>query len=58
VGKPERKRPLERPRLRLVDNIKMGLKEREWGGMDWSDLAQDRVQLMAPVSTPINLQVS
>jgi hypothetical protein len=34
VGKPEGKRPLERPRYRWVDNIKMGLREVGWGGMD------------------------
>jgi hypothetical protein len=38
-GKPEVKRPLERPRRRWVDNIKMGLREIGWGGMDWIDLA-------------------
>jgi hypothetical protein len=27
VGKPEEKRPLRRPRSRLVDNIKMDLRE-------------------------------
>jgi hypothetical protein len=27
VGKPERKRPLRRPRCRWVDNIKMDLRE-------------------------------
>jgi hypothetical protein len=27
VGKPEGKRPLERPRRRWVDNIKMALRE-------------------------------
>jgi hypothetical protein len=42
VGKPDGKRPLERPRHRWEDNIKMGLREIEWGGMDWVDLAQDR----------------
>jgi hypothetical protein len=26
------------------DNIKMGLREREWGVMDWIDLAEDRDQ--------------
>jgi hypothetical protein len=25
-----------------VNNIKMDLREIEWGGMDWIDLAQDR----------------
>jgi hypothetical protein len=42
VGKPEGKRPLGRPRRRWVDNIKMVLEEREWGGVDWIGLAQDR----------------
>jgi hypothetical protein len=27
VGKPEGKRPLRRPRIRLVDNIKIDLRE-------------------------------
>jgi hypothetical protein len=44
VGKPERKRPLGRPRRRWVDNIKMNLREIGWDGMDWIDLAQDRDQ--------------
>jgi hypothetical protein len=35
VGKPEGKRPLGRPRLRWVDNIKMDLREIGWDGMDW-----------------------
>jgi hypothetical protein len=44
VGKAEGKRPLERPRCRWEDNIKMDLKEKRWGGMDWIHLAQDRDQ--------------
>jgi hypothetical protein len=35
VGKSEGKRPLGRPRRRLVDNIKMDLREIRWDGMDW-----------------------
>jgi hypothetical protein len=42
VGKPERKRPLGRPRLRWEDNIKMDLQEMECRNMDWIELAQDR----------------
>jgi hypothetical protein len=42
VGKPEGKKPLGRPRHRLVDNIKINLKKIGWDGMDWMDLAQDR----------------
>jgi hypothetical protein len=42
VGNPEGKRPLGRPRRRWVDNIKMDLKEIEWYGTDWIELAQDK----------------
>jgi hypothetical protein len=44
VGNPEGKRPLGRPRRRWVNNVKIDLTEIGWGGMDWIDLAQDRVQ--------------
>jgi hypothetical protein len=44
VGNPEGKRPLGRPRRRWVDNIEMDLREIGWGGMDWTDLVQDRDQ--------------
>jgi hypothetical protein len=38
VGKPEGKRPLERPRRRWEDGIKMDLREigwRVWSGFIW-----------------------
>jgi hypothetical protein len=57
VGKPEGKRPLERPRRRWEDNIRMDLREIGWGGMDWIDLAQDRDQWRALVNTIMNLRV-
>jgi hypothetical protein len=38
VGTPEGKRPLGRPRRRLVDNIKMDLREIGWDGADWMDM--------------------
>jgi hypothetical protein len=44
VGNLEGKRPLRRPRHRWVENIKIDLRERGWGGMDWIDLVQDRDQ--------------
>jgi hypothetical protein len=44
VGKPEGKRQLGRTRRRLVDNIKLDLREMGWAGMDWIGLAQDRDQ--------------
>ena len=40
VGKPEGRRPLERPRW--VDNIRTDLQEMISGYMDWIGLAQDR----------------
>ena len=42
VGKPERRRPLGRPRLRWVDNIRMDLQEVGCGYMDWIGLVHDR----------------
>jgi hypothetical protein len=42
VGKPERKRPLGRPRRRRIDNIKMDLLEIGVNVVDWIGLAQDR----------------
>jgi hypothetical protein len=42
VGKPEGRRPLGRRRRRWVDNIKMNLREIEWDGINWIDLAEDR----------------
>jgi hypothetical protein len=57
VGKPEGKRPLGRPRPRWVDNIRMDLREIGWDDVDWIDLAQDRDQCRALVSTVMNLRV-
>jgi hypothetical protein len=57
VGKPEGKRPLGKPRLRWVDNIKMDLREIEWDGKDWIDLAQDRDHWRALLNTLMNLRV-
>jgi hypothetical protein len=57
VGKPEGDRPLGRPRRRLVDNNEIDLREIEWNGMDLMDLAQDRDQRRALVSTVMNLRV-
>jgi hypothetical protein len=35
----------------------MDLTDKEWGGMDWIDLAQDRNQWRALVNTVMNLRV-
>jgi hypothetical protein len=41
-GKPKGKRPLEKPRRRWEDNIKMDYEEVGCGDMNWIGLAQDR----------------
>jgi hypothetical protein len=57
MGKPEGKRPLGRPRHKLVDNIKIYFREIGWDGMDWIDLARNRDQWRALVNTVMNLRV-
>ena len=57
VGEPKGRRPLERPRLRWEDNIKVDLQEVGCGGMDWIDLAQDRDSWRALVNAVMNLRV-
>jgi hypothetical protein len=57
VGRPERKRPLGRPRRRWVDKIKVDLIEIGWGDVDWIDLAEDRDQWRALVNTMMNFRV-
>jgi hypothetical protein len=47
VGRPEGKRPLERPSHRWEDNIKLDLREKEINRVNWIQLAQDRVQWWA-----------
>jgi len=43
VGRPEGKRPAERPRRRWEDNIKIDLREIDFNGANWIRLARDRV---------------
>ena len=57
VGKPEGRRPLERPRRRWVDNIRMDLLEVGYGFMDWIGLVQDRDRWQTLVSAVMNLRV-
>jgi hypothetical protein len=53
VGKPERKRPLAKPKRMREDNINMDLREIRWGGMDWLRLAEDRDKWRALENTEI-----
>jgi hypothetical protein len=59
VGRPEGKRPLERPRRRWEDNIKVDIQEAGggWGGMDCNDPAQDRDTWRALLNAVMNLRV-
>jgi hypothetical protein len=57
VGRPEGRRPLERPRRRWEDNIKMDLREVGFGDVDWIHLAHDRDRWRALVNTVISLRV-
>ena len=56
VGKPEGKRQLGRPRVRLENNIKMYLQEVGCGGIDWIELAQDRGRWRTLVNVVTNLR--
>jgi len=57
VRKLEGKRPLERPRHRWVDNIKMDLQEVGCEYMDWIGLVQDRDRWRTLVRAVMNLRV-
>jgi len=54
VGKHEGKTPLERPRHRWEDNIKMDLQELGCGDIEWIDLALDRDRWQALVNAVMN----
>jgi len=57
VGKPEGNRPLGRPRLKWMDNIRMDLQEVGCWYMDWFGLAHDRDRWRTLVSAVMNLRV-
>jgi hypothetical protein len=58
VGKPERERPLGRPRHGWEDGIRMDVREIGLAGVvDWIQLAQDGDRWRAVVSSVTNLRV-
>jgi hypothetical protein len=54
VGKPERNRPLGRPKHKWVYNMKMEFQEVGCGDMDRIDLVQDRDRWQALVNAVMN----
>jgi hypothetical protein len=54
MGKPEGKRPLESPRRRWEDGLKMDMREIGWGGVEWIHLAQDRDLWRSVVNVVLN----
>jgi hypothetical protein len=52
VENPKGKRPLERPRRRWVDLVKV-----KWGAVDWIGLAKDRNKWRSLVNSVLNLPV-
>jgi hypothetical protein len=57
VGKPERKKPLERHRHRRECNIKLDLQEVGCGGLEWIELDEDRNGWRELVNAGMNLRV-
>jgi hypothetical protein len=56
-GKPEGRRPLETPRRRWQNNIKMDLQEVGWKEMHWIDVAQDKERYRALENAVMKLRV-
>jgi hypothetical protein len=54
VGKPEIKKPVERPTRRWEHNIKVGLQVTGWEGVNYLCLAQDGNNLWSVVNTTVS----
>jgi hypothetical protein len=57
MGKPEGKKPLGRSRRKWVDNVKIGLREIGWSGVDWIGLTEDRYTWRAFVNAVMELRL-
>jgi hypothetical protein len=57
VGNSKGKRPLERPRRRWEDGIKIALREIGCGGVEWIHLAEGRDRWRAVVNAEMNPRV-
>jgi hypothetical protein len=58
MGNPEGRRPVGRPRSRLVDNFKMNIGEIGWGGVNLIRLARSRYEWGSLVSAVISLRIT
>ena len=58
LGKPEGKRPIGRPRRKWEGNIKIDLQDLGCEGMNWIELARDRVRWRALVNAINNFRVA
>jgi len=58
IGKPEGKRPLERPRRRWKVVINVDFRPSGWEVVDWIHLDQDRDQWCALINTLMNFLAS
>jgi hypothetical protein len=58
VVNPEGERPLGPLRRRCEDNIKIDLRDQEWGDVGWIHVARDRDQWRALLNTVMNLRVA
>ena len=58
TSKPTGRRPLERPRRRWEDNIRMDIEEIGINAGNWFDSAQDRNYWRALVNATLKLRVS
>jgi hypothetical protein len=57
VGKRKGKTPMERPRRRWEDNIRMDIQKVGYWGMDLIDLAQGRGRWQTLVNAVMNIRV-
>jgi hypothetical protein len=57
VRKSEEKRPLQTPRCRWENNIKIDLTKTIWEGVDWIHLTEDMVKQCIPVNVVMNVRV-
>jgi hypothetical protein len=56
LGKLKGRRPLEKPRSRWEDNMKMYLRDIRWGSMDSIRLSSNRDHWRGLVNTIMNVQ--